>query len=296
MNAIKCEGVSKSFKEKKALDHVDFEIETGKIYALLGRNGAGKTTLMNCICTKYLQDEGNIEVLGEQVYENEKVLKQICFMSDNMNSFELKKVKYILKFAENFYENWNKSLESRLLELFELDIKSSYVALSRGQRTAVSIIIGLCSGCEIVLFDEIYSGLDAVARQEFYEILMEEQEKNPRTYILSTHLIEEMSGLFDGVIILDKGRVILCEDVEKIHSKSLKIVGRTNQMERLKNKNVLRIKEAGTIVECILYDDISLSEREMLKESGFDVSSAELQELFVAMTAGNTKCQGEEYA
>ena len=293
MNAIKCEGVSKSFKEKKALDHVDFEIETGKIYALLGRNGAGKTTLMNCICTKYLQDEGNIEVLGEQVYENEKVLKQICFMSDNMNSFELKKVKYILKFAENFYENWNKSLESRLLELFELDIKSSYVALSRGQRTAVSIIIGLCSGCEIVLFDEIYSGLDAVARQEFYEILMEEQEKNPRTYILSTHLIEEMSGLFDSVIILDKGRVILCDDVDTIHSKALKCVGRTDQMEMLKNKNVLRIKEAGTIVECILYDDISFSEKEMLKESGFDVSSAELQALFVALTAGNTKCQEE---
>lgn len=289
MNAIKCEGVSKSFKEKKALNHVDFEIETGKIYALLGRNGAGKTTLMNCICTKYLQDEGKIEVLGEPVYENEKVLKQICFMSDNMDSFELKKVKYILKFAENFYENWNKSLESKLIELFELNIKSSYAALSRGQRTAVSIIIGLCSGCEIVLFDEIYSGLDAVARQEFYEILMEEQEKNPRTYILSTHLIEEMSGLFDNVIILDKGRVILCEDVEKIHSKSLKIVGRTEQMEILKKKNVLRIKEAGTISECIVYDDISLSEREKLEESGFNVSSAELQELFVALTAGNTK-------
>lgn len=289
MNAIKCEGVSKSFKEKKALDHVDFEIGTGKIYALLGRNGAGKTTLMNCICTKYLQDEGNIEVLGEPVYENEKVLKQICFMSDNMDSFELKKVKYILKFAENFYENWNKSLESRLIELFELNIKSSYAALSRGQRTAVSIIIGLCSGCEIVLFDEIYSGLDAVARQEFYEILMEEQEKNPRTYILSTHLIEEMSGLFDSVIVLDKGRVILCEDEEKIHAKSLKIVGRTEQMEILKNKNVLRKKEAGTIAECIVYDDISFSEREKLKESGFNVSSAELQELFVALTAGNTK-------
>lgn len=209
MIAVKCNNVSKAFGKTKALEQVSFELEKGKIYGLLGKNGAGKTTLLNCLCTKYLPDSGEIYVLEEEAYENEKVLSQICFMSDYMESFSVKRVNAILKFASQFYEKWDDLLMNRLLDFFEINRKSLYEALSKGKKTAVSIIIGLCSGCEIVLLDEIYSGLDAAARKSFYEILMEEQEKAPRTFLLSTHLIEEMSGLFDEVLIMDKGKIIL---------------------------------------------------------------------------------------
>lgn len=91
MIAVKCNNISKSFGDIEALTNVNFQLEAGHIYALLGRNGAGKTTLMNCLCTKYLPDSGDIFLLEERAYENEKVLSQICFMSDHMNAFDLKK-------------------------------------------------------------------------------------------------------------------------------------------------------------------------------------------------------------
>ena len=173
------------------------------------------------------------------------------------------------------------------MNLFELDCKKTYASLSKGKKTALSIVIGLCSGCQVVLFDEIYSGLDAVARQQFYDVLLEEQEKNPRTFILSTHLIEEMSGVFTDVVIMDKGAVILQADMEEIHEHSMKCVGRSDMADRLSGKNVLHVKDMGTLSEYDLYDSFSDEEQQALKEQGFSFSAMDLQELFIAMTIDN---------
>lgn len=284
MTAIECKDVTKKFEDTEALKQVSVKLEEGKIYALLGRNGAGKTTLMNCLCTKYLPDSGQIYILEEEAYENEKVLSQICFMSDHMEAFGMKTVKYILKFAASFYPDWDGELESRLLDFFAIKKKLSYVTLSKGQQTIIGIIIGLCSGCRVVLFDEIYSGLDAVARQDFYKILLEEQEKNPRTFLLSTHLIEEMTSIFTDVVMMDKGKIILNEDMETIYAKSYKCVGRTDQADCFSGKNVLCKKEMGAMTEYEIYDVITIPERKELEAKGFTISPLTLQELFVAFT------------
>ena len=289
MKAIECKQVFKAFGENKVLRDVTFSIESGKIYALLGRNGAGKTTLMNCLCTLFIQDSGEIRLLEEVNYENEKVLSEICFMSDFIEEFEIKKVKQILKYASCFYERWDTALMEKLLNFFEIDRKQLYSALSKGKKTLVSIIIGLCSGCKIVLFDEIYSGLDAVARQQFYKILLEEQEKNPRTFIVSTHLIEEMTEVFDGVVIMDEGRILLNEEMEEIYEKSIKCVGRTEKVECFKGKNLLYQKNMGTISEFDFYDTFTEAEQRELTEEGFSFQSLSLQELFIACTAKEEK-------
>lgn len=293
MIAIECKEVSKSFGKTKVLDQVNIQLEQGKIYALLGRNGAGKTTLMNCLCTRYLPDAGEIYLLEEKAYENEKVLNEICFMSDYMETFSTKKVKDILKFAGSFYEKWDKDLMKNLMEFFEISPKVLYDGLSKGQKTVVGIIIGLCSGCEIVLLDEIYSGLDAVARQNFYEILMKEQEKNPRTFVLSTHLIEEMAGLFEHVVMIDKGKIILSEEVEIIHEKSYKCVGRAELEGCLSGKNILSKQQMGAMAEYYIYDELNERELGELMSKGFTVSALSLQELFLAFTADTTKKWGE---
>ena len=289
MIAVECIEVTKGFADKTVLDGVSFQLEAGGIYALLGRNGAGKTTLMNCICTKYLPDSGEIRVLEEEVYENEGVLSQICFMSDNIDAFDTKKVRYILHYAGQFYQDWNRDLEEKLLDFFDIDLKAVYGTLAKGQKTMIGIIIGLCSGCEVVLLDEIYSGLDATARQSLYKILLEEQERQPRTFILSTHLIEEMTALFDRVVILDKGRLILNEDMETIYSKAYKCVGRTDMESSLADKNILHRKQMGTVMEYDIYDVITGEEQKQLEEKGFTVSSLPLQDLFTAFTFEGTK-------
>lgn len=287
MVAIECREVTKKFQNVTALSNFTCKLESGKIYALLGRNGAGKTTLMNCICTKYIPNSGEVLVLEEPAYENEKVLDEICFMSDEIPAFELKKATKIFEYAASVYPKWNHELEERLIKLFELDTNKIYNALSKGKKTVVSIIVGLCSGCEVVLFDEIYSGLDAVARQQFYDVLLEEQEENPRTIILSTHLIEEMSSVFTDVVIMDKGALLLQADMETVHDKAVKCVGRADMADKLQGKNVLHEKKMGALSEYDIYDGFTEEERQSLTEQGFSFSAMDLQELFIAMTIDN---------
>ena len=239
------------------------------------------------LCTKYIPNEGEVLLFGEPAYENEKQLKNICFMSDHMPAFDGFTVKKILAYAKAFYESFDYELCQRLLKLYEVKSEMLYAALSKGRQTAFSMIIGLCSNCGIVLFDEIYSGLDAVARQQFYEILMEQQEKNPRTYILSTHLIEEMSGLFTDVIIIDRGKLILTSSMEDLRSRTFKCTGREEAGEILSGKNILDIKRMGPMAQYLVYDELSVEDKEKLLYNHVTVEAMTLQEFFVAVTGRN---------
>lgn len=284
MKVIECEQVNKRFGKKEVFQDLNLSFEENKIYALLGRNGAGKTTLLKLIATQFLPNEGTIKINGESAYENENVLKKLCFMTENLLGFDGYKVSKIFKIARQFYENWDEEFKDRLCGLYQLDVGMKLGNLSKGQQTAVSLIIGMASRCPIVMFDEIYAGMDPVARTQFYEILAAEWETNPRTFIISTHLIEEMSQMFTDVVIIDKGKVLIDESVENVHQKSWKISGAREKIDALNTGKVLNRKYIGSIGEASVYGEISDSEREKMQAEGLEIDSLTLQELFLALT------------
>ena len=284
MITVEIAGVTKAFGKTNVLDNIDLKLEDGKTYALLGRNGSGKTTLMNLICTKYIPDSGVIKLMDEEAYENDRVLSEICFMKDYIPAFEDMKLSAIFKYAEKFYTRWNKTLEEKLIKQFGLETKKIYGFLSKGQQTAVGLIVGLCSNTRILLLDEIYSGLDAVARKELYTILMQEQERYTRTMVLSSHLIEEMTNLFSDVIILHDEKIILNDSLDTVQTKARKLTGRKDIEDILSDKNVLGKNSVGTMSEIYIYDDFTENEISELNERGYKLAPMNLQELFAAMT------------
>lgn len=284
MITVEIAGVTKAFGKTNVLDNIDLKLEDGKTYALLGRNGSGKTTLMNLMCTKYIPDSGVIKLMDEEAYENDRVLSEICFMKDYVPAFEDMKLSAIFKYAEKFYTRWNKTLEEKLIKQFGLETKKIYGFLSKGQQTAVGLIVGLCSNTRILLLDEIYSGLDAVARKELYTILMQEQERYTRTMVLSSHLIEEMTNLFSDVIILHDGKIILNDSLDTVQTKARKLTGRKDIEDILSDKNVLGKNSVGTMSEIYIYDDFTENEISELNERGYKLAPMNLQELFAAMT------------
>ena len=165
-----------------------------------------------------------------------------------------------------------------------METKKIYGFLSKGQQTAVGLIVGLCSNTRILLLDEIYSGLDAVARKELYTILMQEQERYTRTMVLSSHLIEEMTNLFSDVIILHDGKIILNDSLDTVQTKARKLTGRKDIEDILSDKNVLGKNSVGTMSEIYIYDDFTENEISELNERGYKLAPMNLQELFAAMT------------
>jgi ABC-2 type transport system ATP-binding protein len=204
---ISVAGLTRRYRGQLALDDVTFDVPGASITGLLGRNGAGKTTLLRIIAGHEFASAGSVIVLGASPVKDEEVLRRIVFIREDQTYPDIK-VRHALRVASWFYPNWSHELAEALVADFGLPLNRRIKKLSRGMRSAVGIVIGLAARAEITLFDEPYAGLDAVARQMFYDRLLAEQAEHPRTVLLSTHLIDEAAGLLERVVIIDRGRVV----------------------------------------------------------------------------------------
>lgn len=215
---LKAENVVKRYGKKEVLHGVSVSIEPGVIYGLIGRNGAGKTTLLGILTAQNTMDSGAVTYGGEPVWENEKVLADLCFsrelspmMMFGENSY---KVKDYLTAAAIYYPHWDKAYAERLVQRFGLDRKKKISKLSKGMMSMVTIVLALASKAPITILDEPVAGLDVVAREDFYRLLMEEYTATGRTFIVSTHIIEEAANVFEQVILMDDGNIAEIADTQ----------------------------------------------------------------------------------
>ena len=202
-NAIDIDHVSRSFGRVKALDDVSFGVPEHSIVGLLGRNGAGKTTIMSILTGQDFATSGTVRVFGESPVERTAVLERLCFIRESQRYPEDFKPRHVFKAAPWFLPNWDADAAAELAEAFRLPLDRRIKKLSRGQLSAVGVIVGLAARAPITFFDEPYLGLDAVARQLFYDRLLEDIAEHPRTVVLSTHLIDEVAGLLEHVLLVD---------------------------------------------------------------------------------------------
>jgi ABC-2 type transport system ATP-binding protein len=232
MNVVRTTGLSKRYGPLAALDRVSVEFAENTIHGLLGRNGAGKTTLMKILTGQARETGGAVEVFGQHPYENAGVLSRTCFIKESQHYPEKFRVKHALRAAELLYPNWDDAYAAALLADFAVPAGQALGKLSRGQLSAVGVTIGLASRAPLTLFDEPYLGLDAVARQLFYDRLLADYAEHPRTIVLSTHLIDEVSDLIEHVVLLEGGRVLIDADAESLRGDAVAVTGPADAVER----------------------------------------------------------------
>ncbi|MGL4911168.1 MAG: ATP-binding cassette domain-containing protein [Romboutsia sp.] len=224
--AIKVDNLYYEFKNQVVLNNISIDFEENKIYGLLGKNGAGKTTFLNIISNQLLSKKGIVEILGKNIIDNSNILENLCIVKEREFANNEVKVKYIFDIYSYFYKNYDKALEQKFCKKFKIDCKKQYKKLSRGTKSLISNIIGICSNAPITIFDEPTIGLDAVNRDEFYSLLLESYANNPRTIIISTHLIDEVENLVENVVVINDGKIIINDSRDNVLQKSLYISGR----------------------------------------------------------------------
>jgi len=293
--AVECKNIFKNFGKILALSDINLNLEKDKIYGLLGRNGAGKSTLLNIITAQLFPSSGEVRIFGEPPYENDKALRNICIVKESGMFLKEVSVSDALNIASNFYANWDKAFAERLLREFELDRRKAYKDLSLGMKSQLGIIVGLASRAPITIFDEPYIGLDAAGRQLFYDMLIEDYTENPRTIILFTHLIDEVSNLLEEVIILHKGTVKLEGNSEEIKNKAFYISGIKDKVEKhISGKKVLNKEEFGKTMAVAVFDHISDKEKKEMEDDDLNISPVSLQQLFIFLTGGRMIKRGDD--
>lgn len=285
---VDVQDVTKHFGSVAAVDGVSFRLEEGKIYGLLGRNGAGKTTLMSLLTGQEFATDGDIRIFGESPVENARVAEQICFIKESQKYPDDFKVKHVLRMAPRFFPNWDQPFADRLVAEFRVPLDRKMKKLSRGQFSAVGVIVGLASRAPLTFFDEPYLGLDAVARQLFYDRLLADYAEHPRTVVLSTHLIDEVSALLEHVLVIDEGRLLVDSPADELMGSATTVVGGRDAVESfVGGREVIHRDGIGGLLS-LTVAGLTAAERATAKAAGLELGPVSLQQLIVRLTAGST--------
>jgi ABC-2 type transport system ATP-binding protein len=282
--AVHVEGLTKRFGSFTAIDDVSFTVKPNRIYGLLGRNGAGKTTIMQLLTGQDFATSGDIRVFGEKPVENARILQNICFIKESQRYPDDFQPKHVFRSAPWFFENWDQEFAEQLIEDFRLPLNRRIKKLSRGQLSAVGVIVGLASRAPLTFFDEPYLGLDAVARQIFYDRLLEDFAEHPRTVVLSTHLIDEVANLLEHVLVIDQGRILMDEDAEEMRTSATTVVGQRTAVDGfVTGLDVLHRDGIGGLAS-VTVGALSPAQRAEAAAAGLELSPVSLQQLIVRKT------------
>ncbi|MFT3659908.1 MAG: ABC transporter ATP-binding protein [Gordonia sp. (in: high G+C Gram-positive bacteria)] len=284
--AVRVRQLTKRYGDKTVLDAVDFDVPRNVICGLFGRNGSGKTTIMSIVTAQNFADSGRVEVFGEQPYENPGVLQRMCFVRESQKYPDDAKPRHAFAIAKLFHPNWDDALAERLIDDFRLPVNTRIKKLSRGQLSAVGVIIGLAARAEVTFFDEPYLGLDAVARQIFYDRLLADYAEHPRTVVLSSHLIDEVSNLIERVLVVDDEHIVIDESVDELRGRAFSVVGAATAVDEfVAGREELHRERLGPVASVTVLGTLSDDDDERrLAAAGLSTAPVSLQELIVRLT------------
>ncbi len=277
--SIELQDISKSYGKFLALDQVSLQFQKQMIYGLLGRNGAGKTTLMNLITHRIFPDSGKVFIDGEDLSTNPSFVEHIYMMTDKKLYPDPMRVGEVFRWTDAFYGGFNHDLADLLCKRFELNKKRKISTLSTGYSSIFKIIVALCVKADYILLDEPVLGLDAGHREKFYKSLLETYAETPRTFIISTHLIEEVSSIIENVVMIDRGHILRNCSVEELLQSGYNITGSIAEVDAYcKTRHTIGSDTIGGIKTAAI---LGTAEHVPV---GLTVSPLDLQKLFVRMT------------
>ncbi|WP_282947507.1 ABC transporter ATP-binding protein [Cellulomonas endometrii] len=274
------------YGRKVALGGVDVDIPAGSITGLLGRNGSGKTTLASVLAAFRRPTSGTVRVGGEEPWENEALLPRVLLVRESGDVLDTESLRSNLRFTEDCRPQFSREVAERLMDTFELDPAAKPQKLSRGQKSAFGIVLGIASRADLTILDEVHLGLDAPSRYAFYDALLEDYVAHPRTIVLSSHLIGEVERLLEHVVVLDRGRVLLAQDADALRVTGVSVTGPAREVERfVVGRTVLGRQQLGGTAQATVLATLAAGEAADARAAGLELGPVPLQDLFVHLTA-----------
>lgn len=285
MAVIEYKNVTMKYKNTIALDNISASIEGNKIVGLLGRNGAGKTSMLSLLASLRKPASGQVTIDGVITFENPTQMEKCSMVWANQTLQDSGTVEKTLKFCNDFRPEFDMAYALKLATIFGLNLTKKVNSLSQGMKATLNVICGMASRTPITVFDEAYLGMDAANRKLFYKELLNDYMSNPRTIIISTHYIQEVESLFEDVIILEEGKLMLHSSVEDIKNRAVTVIGNIDTVDRLSSKyNVINSQTLGKTKSLVMYGDFSNAQLNAFKEQGLETSKPTLQDIFIYLT------------
>ena len=297
INIVEVDNLSRQFGNKLALDNVNYKVEEGRVYGLVGVNGAGKTTLIKHLLGLLRAKSGSVRIFGQDPVDHPvEVLGSIGYLSEERDLPEWMSIDQLMRYTSAFYPNWDNDYAYKLLNTFSLDSTNKINNLSKGMRAQVGLVAAVAHRPPLLILDEPSSGMDAVVREDILNTIVRTVSDDGRTVIFSSHLLDEVDRMSDYITMIDEGHVVLDGELNSIKQRYL------SSRIRLPGSPDVEPEIAGALTTeaCdqdwrIVHETRAEEFDSAVREAGGELiesQEANLQEIFIARVGRNMQSDG----
>ncbi len=287
-HAVSTENLCKNYREIAAVHKISVDIPENVILGLIGRNGSGKTTFLRLCAGQLEKTSGKINVFGEEPMNNLSVLEKLIYSTSN---YQFGKTTRILTILRNFYymfQQFDIEFAKKLLDYFSLSLKKIYGQMSLGETSLFNFICALATRSPLTMLDEPILGMDTTIRSAVYEILLRDYNENPRTFIISSHLLSEIEGLLSDIMLIDKGALVLCKNIDELRSSAYKVEGSGEALDKflIGRESIFR-KNGGLTNYAVINSHCLENDKKEIAELSLTLSAVRPEELCFLLTSEN---------
>lgn len=278
--AVEVMSLYKSFGKNKVLEDVNFSLDEGKIYALVGRNGSGKTTLLKIMADIYQKDLGKINIFGKSFKEDKHIIENIAYLPDRFDYFDYSSVEKMLGYYEVIYPNFDKRFVLKELEKNNIDIKKNLKSFSKGYKNLIGLLAVIATNAKIVLLDEILDGMDVLNKEIILSYILDLRDFG-RIVLASSHELEELAKIADETLYLSKDGKLTNLQKNKEKFVKLQIVVKDELDPKILDRAVLRFK-LGRVYTILIENRENLMDMIKNNESvvQFDILDPKIEDNF----------------
>ena len=288
---IRITDVVKDFDGFRALNHLDMHVPKGAIYGLVGPNGAGKSTIIRHITGAYKQDQGEVQIDGEDVYEKPSVKAKFAYIPDDIFYFTQANTIDMMKYYKGIYPKFDEQLFSALADCFPaVDVRRNIRSLSKGMQKQVAFWLSVCCRPELLILDEPVDGLDPVMRRQIWSIIMSDVAEHETTVLVSSHNLRALEDVCDHVGIMNEGKILIEKSLSDLQGSVTKVQAAfAGDMPKLPDSiQVLHKVTTGRVHTLILKGEPKEAEAAMAATNPLllDVLPLTLEEIFIYELGG----------
>ena len=283
MNAIELNHICKSFGEF-AIQDLSLTVPSGTICGLVGENGAGKSTTIRLLMNALRSDGGTARVLGVDVSSPEfrAVKEDVGVVLDEAYYPETLTAVQVGKVMAGTYKRGDRGPYDASLRRFDLPGKKPFKDFSRGMKMKLAIAVALSHQPRLLILDEATSGLDPIVRDEVLEIFNEFTREEDHSILISSHILSDLEKLCDYIAFLHRGRLLFCDEKDRLLEAYGVFAGTAEQMESLREEAVIGREASG-------YGGVRALVRREEVPAGLELERATVEDIILFMVKGAKK-------
>lgn len=218
---VKATGLNKSFGKKQVLKNVSFTCKGGSIVGLLGPNGSGKTTLIKILTGLITGYEGDVQINGHAI--GVKTKETVSFLPDEPYFADWMKAKDALNIFADLYHDFDYLRCLEIMQRFQIDERMRIKTMSKGTKEKFQLALVMSRHAKLIVLDEPIGGVDPAAREVILDTILNNYRED-QTILIATHLIADIERIFDSVLFIKNGEIIVDDNVEELRSRTNKSI------------------------------------------------------------------------